>query len=144
MGYQMEDIRVSVYDGKHHSVDSKEIAFVQAGKKAFVDAVQKARPIVLEPVVDIDITVPQENMGDIAGDLSGKRGRVGGTNAVGGGMVTVSGQVPLAELETFQSDLKSVTGGAGTYAMQFSHYDPVPRPVQDKLVADFNPDLDDD
>ena len=143
-GYQMEDIRVSVYDGKHHAVDSKEIAFVQAGKKAFVDAVQKAKPIVLEPVVEIDITVPQENMGDIAGDLSGKRGRVGGTNAVGGGMVTVSGQVPLAELETFQSELKSVTGGAGTYAMQFSHYDPVPKPVQDKLVSDFNPNLDDD
>lgn len=143
-GYQMEDIRVSVYDGKHHAVDSKEIAFVQAGKKAFVDAVQKAKPIVLEPVVDIDITVPQENMGDIAGDLSGKRGRVAGTNAVGSGMVTVSGQVPLAELETFQSELKSVTGGAGTYSMHFSHYDPVPRPIQDKLVADFNPNLDEE
>ena len=143
-GYQIEDVRVSVYDGKHHSVDSKEIAFVQAGKRAFIAAIQEAKPIVLEPVVDIEITVPQDNMGDIAGDLSGKRGRVGGANAVGAGMVIVSGQVPLAELGNYQSELKSVTGGAGSYTMHFSHYDPVPAPMQDKLVAAFRPSAEDD
>lgn len=143
-GYQLQDVRVTVYDGKHHPVDSKEIAFVTAGRKAFMDAVNKARPIVLEPVVDVEVTVPQEKMGDIAGDLSGKRGRVGGTENLGGGLVTISGQAPLSELTRYQSELKSVTGGAGNFTMEFSHYDPVPKPVQDKLMSEFNPALDED
>ena len=93
-GYPIHDVRVTVYDGKHHSVDSKEVAFVTAGKKAFVDAVVKANPIVLEPIVDIHVTVPQENMGDFTGDLSSKRGRISGTETVSGGMVVVSGRAP--------------------------------------------------
>ena len=103
-GYPIHDVRVTVYDGKHHSVDSKEVAFVAAGKKAFVDAVGKAAPIVLEPIVDIQVTVPQANMGDIAGDLSSKRGRINGTEAMTAGMVMVSGQAPLAELGSYQSE----------------------------------------
>ena len=143
-GYPLHDVRVTVYDGKHHSVDSKEVAFVTAGKKAFVDAVGKAAPIVLEPIVGIQVTVPQANMGDIAGDLSSKRGRISGTEALNAGMVMVSGQAPLAELGSYQSELKSVTGGAGSYTMALSHYDPVPANIQQQLVAEFKPAADED
>ena len=143
-GYPIHDVRVTVYDGKHHSVDSKEVAFVTAGKKAFVDAVVKASPIVLEPIVDIHVTVPQENMGDVTGDLSSKRGRISGTEAMSGGMVVVSGRAPLSELGSYQSELKSVTGGAGSYAMELSHYDPVPANIQQQLVTEFRPAADED
>ena len=143
-GYPIHDVRVTVYDGKHHSVDSKEVAFVAAGKKAFVDAVSKAAPIVLEPIVDIQVTVPQANMGDIAGDLSSKRGRISGTEAMTAGMVTVSGQAPLAELGSYQSELKSVTGGTGSFSMELSHYDPVPSNIQHQLVAEYKPAADED
>ena len=143
-GYPIHDVRVTVYDGKHHSVDSKEVAFVAAGKKAFVDAVGKAAPIVLEPIVDIQVTVPQANMGDIAGDLSSKRGRINGTEAMSAGMVMVSGQAPLAELGSYQSELKSVTGGTGSFSMGLSHYDPVPSNIQQQLVAEFKPAADED
>ena len=143
-GYPIHDVRVTVYDGKHHSVDSKEVAFVAAGKKAFADAIGKAAPIVLEPIVDIEVTVPQANMGDIAGDLSSKRGRISGTEALSAGMVVVSGQAPLAELGSYQSELKSVTGGTGSYTMELSHYDPVPANIQRQLVAEFKPAADED
>ena len=143
-GYPIHDVRVTVYDGKHHSVDSKEVAFVAAGRKAFVDAVSKAAPIVLEPIVDIQVTVPQANMGDIAGDLASKRGRISGTEAMSAGMVTVSGQAPLAELGSYQSELKSVTGGTGSFAMELSHYDPVPSNIQQQLVTEFKPAADED
>jgi elongation factor G len=143
-GYPLQDVRVTVHDGKFHAVDSKEVAFVAAGKKAFLDAIEKANPIVLEPVVDIHVSVPQENMGDITGDLSAKRGRISGTSTGSGGMLTVSGQVPLSELDSYQSELKSVTGGVGTYAMEFSHYDPVPAMIQKQLAAEFKPAADED
>ncbi len=138
-GYPMQDVRVAVYDGKHHPVDSKEVAFVTAGKKAFLDAIGKAKPIVLEPIVDVSVTAPQESMGDITGDLSSKRGRISGTEALSDGMVVISAQVPLSELENYQSQLKSATGGAGSYTMEFSHYDPVPHQIQEKLAAAFKP-----
>jgi len=138
-GFPLQDIRVTVYDGKHHPVDSKEVAFVSAGKKAFIDAVKKARPVVLEPVVDVQITAPSGNMGDIAGDLSSKRGRVSNTEVAGAGMTLIVGQAPLAELNGYQSKLKSMTGGTGSYALHFSHYDPVPPRIQQQLMADFKP-----
>ncbi len=143
-GYPMQDVRVTVHDGKFHAVDSKEVAFVAAGKKAFLDAINKANPIVLEPIVDIHVTVPQDNMGDITGDLSSKRGRISGTSTGSGGMLTVTGQVPLSELDSYQSQLKSVTGGAGSYSMAFSHYDPVPPAIQKQLASDFKPAADED
>lgn len=143
-GYPMQDVRVTVHDGKYHPVDSKEVAFVAAGKKAFLDAVGNAKPIVLEPVVDIAVTVPQGNMGDITGDLSGRRGRINGTTALAGGMVMITGQVPLSELDNYQSHLKSVTGGVGSYNMELSHYDPVPAQTQQKLAAEFKPSQEDD
>ena len=143
-GYPMQDVRVTLYDGKYHPVDSKEIAFISAGKKAFIDAINKAKPIVLEPIVNVAITVPQDNMGDITGDISGKRGRISGTDSASGGMVVISGLVPLSEMENYQSQLKSVTGGAGSYSMELSHYDPVPALVQKKLSEEYKPTLDED
>ncbi|PZP50129.1 MAG: elongation factor G, partial [Azospira oryzae] len=134
-GYPMQDVRVVVYDGKTHPVDGKEVAFITAGKKAFLDAVMKARPIVLEPIVHIEVTVPEANLGDVTGDISSKRGQVTGTQPVRGGMVTVAGLVPLSELNNYQSRLKSLTGGAGSYSVEFSHYEPVPPNVQQQLVA---------
>jgi elongation factor G len=138
-GYPMQDIKVTVYDGKHHSVDSKEVAFVAAGKKAFLDAIQKAKPIALEPIVNIDVIAPGANMGDITGDLSGKRGRISDTQTLPGRMVSIKGQVPLSELNNYQSKLKSVTGGQGSYTIEFSHYDPVPPNIQQQLKAEFKP-----
>ncbi len=139
-GFQMQDLQVTVYDGKYHTVDSKEVAFVSAGRKAFVDAVKKARPVVLEPIVDVQITAPSNCMGDIAGDLSSKRGRVNSTDvASGGGMTAISGQAPLAELNGYQSRLKSLTGGTGSYSVQLSRYDPVPARIQQQLVSEFRP-----
>ena len=136
-GYPMQDIRVVVYDGKHHPVDSKEVAFISAGRKAFLDAVDKAQPVVLEPVVVVDIACPDGAMGDITGDLSSKRGQITATEATGAGTCTIRGLVPLAELNGFANRLKSVTGGQGTYAMSFAHYDAVPPSVQSQLVADY-------
>ena len=129
-GYPLQDIKVSVYDGKHHPVDSKEVAFVMASKKAFIDAIQKAKPVILEPIVHMDIIVPEGNMGDIAGDLSSKRGRLQGSDTLPGGMLHVSAQAPLAELGQYQSQLKAVTAGQGSYTMQLSHYEAVPPNVQ--------------
>jgi elongation factor G len=138
-GYPLQDIKVSVYDGKYHDVDSKEIAFVTAGKRAFIDAIAKARPAVLEPIVKMEITVPQQYMGDIAGDLSGKRGRIMGTDVLAGDLAVIRAVVPLAEVSNYQNQLKSVTGGQGSYTMEFSHYDPVPPFVQQQIVAQYKP-----
>jgi len=134
-GYPVHDVRVIVYDGKYHDVDSKEIAFIAAGKRAFMDAISKARAIVLEPIVNIEITAPEANMGDIAGDLSSKRGQLSGTDSAAPGTLVIKGQVPLSELNNYQARLKSVTAGQGSYTMEFSHYDPVPPNVQKDLVA---------
>ncbi len=143
-GYPLQDVRVTVYDGKHHAVDSKEVAFVTAGKRAFMQAISEARPIVLEPYVELKITAPGESMGDITGDLSGKRGRINGTETKVNGEVVIAALAPLAELEGYQSKLKSITGGQGSYTMAFSHYDPVPAKVQQELVAAFKPSDDED
>lgn len=137
-GYPMQDVRVTVYDGKHHSVDSNEVSFITAGRKAFQGAVDKARPIVLEPIVNIEITVPHDNMGDITGDLSQRRGRVSNTSVVSGGFVTIEGQAPLAELEDYQSRLNSMTGGEGSFTMALSHYDPLPANLQKDLISRFD------
>jgi len=137
-GYPMQDIRVTVYDGKHHSVDSNEVSFITAGRKAFRDAVSRARAIVLEPIVDIEVTVPHDNMGEITGDLSQRRGRVSNTHVLPGGFVAVAGQSPLAELEDYQAKLNAMSGGEGSFTMQFSHYDPVPATIQKTLVSQFD------
>jgi len=134
-GYPMQDIKVSVYDGKHHPVDSKEVAFKAAGKFAFIDAIGKARPAILEPIVNMEITVPASYMGDIASDLSGRRGRIQGQEMLPGNMCCVQAQAPLAEVMQYNSQLRSVTGGQGSYTMELSHYEPVPGNVQQQIIA---------
>ncbi len=134
-GFPLQDIKVSVYDGKHHPVDSKEVAFRAAGKGAFKDAISKAKPALLEPIVNIEVTVPADNMGDITGDLSSRRGRVTGQEMLAGNMIVIKAQVPLAEVTQYNSQLKSVTGGRGTFSMSFSHYEVVPGNVQQQIVA---------
>jgi len=121
-GYPMQDIKVTVYDGKHHPVDSKEIAFVQAGKKAFLKAIKSARPIIMEPIVDVFFTVPSNCAGGVTGDLSGMRGIISGTETLPDNRIVVSGQAPLKELQDYHSRLKSLTGGDGSFTMDFSHY----------------------
>ena len=142
-GYPLQDLKVTVYDGKYHPVDSKEVAFVAAGKKAFIDAIKKAKPVVLEPMVEIAITVPNSAVGDITSDLSGKRGRISNTTAITGGFTVTTGLVPLSELESYQSQLKSMTGGSGSYTISFSHYDQVPAKTQKELEAQHKPSAED-
>jgi elongation factor G len=136
-GFPMQDVRVIVHDGKHHPVDSKEIAFVSAGRKAFLDAVEKARPIVLEPIVTVEVICPETNTGDIAGDLSSRRGQVTGTRGLQPGVLAISGLAPLAALEGYSARLKSVTGGHGSWSMQLSHYEQAPPQLQQQLVAEY-------
>jgi len=136
-GFPLQDVKVSIYDGKHHPVDSKEVAFRAAGKGAFIDALQKAKPVLLEPIVDMEVTIPAENMGDITGDLASKRGRVQGQEMLPGGFMVIKAQVPLSEVTQYNSQLKSVTGGRGSYSMALSHYEPVPGNVQQQVVAQY-------
>jgi elongation factor G len=138
-GYPIQDVRVIVYDGKHHPVDSKEVAFVAAGKKAFLDAISKAEAQVLEPIVDLEVNAPEQHMGDISGGLASKRARINGTDAARGGEIVVKAQVPLSELEGYAAELKSVTAGRGRYSLDFSHYEPVPVQVQQRLSETFKP-----
>lgn len=132
-GYAMQDLEVTVYDGKYHPVDSKEIAFVFAGRNAFLDAIKSAGPQILEPIVSIDVTVPDADMGDITGNLAGRRARISGTESLRGGLVTIRADIPLSSLSDYHTELKSLTQGQGSYAMEFSHYDPVPSSVQQEL-----------
>jgi elongation factor G len=136
-GFPMQDVRVVVHDGKHHPVDSKEVAFVAAGKKAFLDAIEKARPIVLEPIVSVEIICPETNTGDIAGDLSSRRGQVTSTRGLQPGILAITGLAPLAELEGYSARLKSVTGGHGSWSMQLSHYEQAPPNLQQQLVTEY-------
>ncbi len=143
-GYPMQDVKVSVYDGKHHPVDSKEVAFVTAGKRAFLEAIEKAKPALLEPCVQIEVTVPNQHVGDITGDLSGKRGRIQSTDMLGGDQAVISAVVPLSEVSNYQNQLKSVTGGQGSFTMEFSHYEPVPPHQQQQIIAQYKPKADED
>ena len=143
-GFPIQDVRVTVYDGKHHAVDSKEVAFVSAGRKAFLDALQKATPIVLEPIMRLEITAPASAIGDITGDLATKRARINGNNTLPGQRATVMAFVPLAEISEYQSRLKALTGGQGAYTMELSHYDPVPARKQQELAQAWRPRADED
>ncbi len=132
-GYPVEDVRVTVHDGKSHSVDSKEIAFVTAAKKATWLAIMEARPLVLEPIVDVEIVAPSTAMGDITGDLASRRGLVNGTESLMGGIVVVRGKAPAAELIGYATRLNAMTSGEGRYTLAFSHYEPAPPSVQNTL-----------
>ena len=138
-GFELQDVRVSVYDGKHHAVDSKEVAFVAAGRKAFMSAIREANPIVLEPIVRTVINMPSSSIGDVTSDLSTRRARINGQDSLPGGRAEITALVPLAELQDYLSRLKALTGGEGSYTMDLSHYDPVPARRQQELVAAFKP-----
>jgi elongation factor G len=143
-GYPVQDVRVVVTDGKHHPVDSKEIAFKTAGRMAFKQAFAAAKPCILEPIVNVEVTVPEDKVGAINGDLSGKRGRIQGADILSGGMAQIKAQAPLAELMMYQSQLKSMTGGQGAFSMELAHYEAVPPQVQQALIAQFHPRVDDE
>jgi len=138
-GYQLQDLEVTVYDGKFHPVDSKEIAFVIAGRNAFLDAIHNAGPQILEPIVSVDVTVPETVMGDVTGNLAGRRARISGTESLSGGQVTVTADMPLSSLSDYHTELKSMSQGQGNFTMEFSHYDPVPHAIQRQLEADHKP-----
>jgi elongation factor G len=138
-GYPLQDLEVEVYDGKHHPVDSKEIAFVIAARHAFLNAIRNAGPQILEPIVHVDVTVPESVMGDITGNLAGRRARISGTESLRGGLVTVKADIPLSALSDYHTELNSLTQGQGSFTMEFSHYDPVPHNVQDELASAYKP-----
>lgn len=143
-GYPMTGIRCVLYDGKYHDVDSKEIAFITAGKKAFIEAVGKAKPKLLEPYAKVEITVPSKYMGDIAGHLSTKRGRVQDTQMTTGDICIVTAVAPLGELQNYSNELKSMTAGSGSYTMEYSHDEATPGNIQQQLVAAFKPHHEED
>lgn len=143
-GFPMQDIRVTLCDGKHHPVDSKEVAFVAAGRKAFLDAIAKARPIILEPIASLAITVPANAVGDITGDLSARRGRILGSTVLQDNSVCIDAEVPMSELDNYQSRLKSLTGGEGTFTLAFSHNEPVSPAMQKQMAREFRPAADND
>ena len=132
--FPVHDVRVIIYDGKSHPVDSKEVAFVTAGRKAFIDALSKARPVLLEPIVNTEVTVPDSYIGVVTGDLSSRRGQITGTRGLSAGVSVVMAIVPLSELRDYQTRLKSLTGGHGSYSIELSHYEPVPPNTQAELV----------
>lgn len=134
-GYRVQDVCVDVFFGKHHPVDSSEAAFKTAGSMAFRNVFQQAKPCLLEPVVKLDVTVPENFVGDVYSDMSSRRGRVLGTDAAGGNLQTVHAEVPLAEITTYARSLSSMTGGQGSYGIEFSHYDVVPPNVQQEVIA---------
>ena len=136
-GFPVHDIRVTVYDGKTHAVDGKDIAFVSAGRKATIDAIRLAKPMVLEPLVNIEVLSPEASIGDLTGDLASKRGQVTGTQPRADGNVSISALIPLAELDEYQGRLKSLTGGKGSYSITFSHYAQVPAQTQQQLASNF-------
>jgi elongation factor G len=133
-GYPVVDFRVVLYDGQYHDVDSNELSFKTAGWLAFKDGMAKARPTLLEPIMNVEVYAPNDYAGDLMGDLNGRRGRIGGMEPRGQ-MTAIKAQVPMAEMLTYEQHLTSVTGGRGSYHMEFSHYDEVPSHQQQKIIA---------
>jgi len=133
-GYPMVDFRVTVFDGSYHDVDSNELSFKLAGSLAFKDAMTRARPTILEPIMNVEVYAPSDFAGDLMGDLNGRRGRIGGMDTRGA-MTIIKAQVPMAEMLTYEQHLTSATGGRGSYHMEYSHYDEVPAQQQSKIIA---------
>jgi elongation factor G len=136
-GFPLQDLRVVVYEGKTHPVDSKEVAFVTAGRKAFLNAIAAAHAIVLEPIVNLAVTAPAAAIGSVAGELSSLRGRISGETVMPGNRALISVQAPLAELTDFGHRLKAQTAGEGLYTMEFSHYEPAPPKLQNELMGSY-------
>src|SRR5256714_12817782 len=134
-GYRMQDVAVEVHFGKYHDVDSSEAAFKTAGRLAFQKAMLAARPVLMEPIVDLEVTVPSKYTGAILGDLNTKRARVENQDSLPGDLAVISGKAPLAEMTRYAAQLGSITQGQGSYTMEFSHYDVVPGNVQQQIVS---------
>ena len=134
-GYQVQDLAVALFFGKDHPVDSNEAAFRTAASHCFRDVFQQAKPSLLEPVMHLEISVPGDKLGDITSDLNTRRGRMEGLDSLAGGMQIVHARAPMAELMTYARSLSSLTGGQGSYTMEFSHYEPVPPHEQQKIIA---------
>jgi elongation factor G len=134
-GYPVVDVKVRLFDGSYHTVDSSEMAFKIAGSLAFHKAVEGAAPVLLEPVMNVEVVAPETNMGDIMGDLSSRRGRPQGSESMGE-MHAIRAQVPLAEMLTYAPQLRSMTGGRGSYTMELDHYEEVPAHLSEKIVEE--------
>jgi elongation factor G len=132
-GYPCIDVRVTVFDGKYHDVDSSEQAFKIAASKGFKKGVLQANPVLLEPIMNIEVIVPEDCMGDVMGDMNARRGRISGMDARGSNQV-VKAQVPMAEVLKYASDLTSMTSGRGIFSMEFSHYEEVPANIAEKII----------
>jgi len=133
-GFPLQDLEVVVHDGKYHAVDSKEIAFAIAGRKALLEAIEQAGPQILEPIVKLEVTVADAVMGDVTGLLASKRARIQGTETIRGGLTQITAAVPLSAITEFPTELKSMTGGEGRFVLEMSHYEAVPAQVQQQLV----------
>jgi len=133
-GYPTIDLRVTLFDGSYHEVDSSEMAFKIAGSMGFKSGAQKAKPVLLEPIMSVEVLVPEDYMGDVIGDLNARRGRIEGMEPRAGGVQAIHGFVPLAEMFGYATDLRSRTQGRGTYTMQFAHYEEAPRHVTEQVV----------
>jgi elongation factor G len=142
-GFPVVDVKAVVFDGKEHPVDSKDIAFQIAGREGFKEAFEAARPVLQEPIMSVKITVPESMMGDVMGDLNTRRGRVQGMDSEAGKSI-VNAQVPLAEMLRYGNDLRSMTGGRGNYAMEFSHYEQVPPHLADSVIAQARQNYEED
>ena len=134
-GYPVVGVHATVYDGSYHEVDSSEMAFHIAGSMCFKEAMKKAGPVLLEPIMKVEVTMPEEYMGDVIGDINSRRGRIEGMEDIGGGKM-VKGYVPLAEMFGYSTDLRSRTQGRGNYSMFFEKYEPVPKNIQEKVLSD--------
>jgi len=134
-GYRLQDIAVEVYFGKDHPVDSKEIAFKTAARVAFKNGILSARPVILEPIVNLEVTVPSKYTGTILGDLNTRRGRIENQDSLPGDLQVIYAKAPLAEVMRYKATLDSVTQGQGSYTMEFSHYDQVPGNIQQQIIA---------
>jgi elongation factor G len=133
-GYPVVDVIVRLVDGKTHPVDSKDIAFQIAGREAFKIGFAKCKPVLLEPIVHVEVTVPNDKVGDIQGDMASRRGRPEGQDMLPGGLSVIKARVPLSEMSDYHSRLSSITGGQGSFAMELSHYEPVPGNVQQQII----------
>ncbi len=132
-GFPVENVKVAVTDGKEHPVDSKPVAFEIAGREAFKLAVKDGGPVMLEPIMNVEVIVPENNMGDVLGDLNTRRARVQGMDTQRGRSV-VTAKVPLAEIQRYTTDLRSITGGRGVFSMEFSHYETVPSHIAQDVI----------
>jgi elongation factor G len=134
-GHPIVDVRVTLYDGSYHDVDSSDMAFKIAGSMGFKNAIEKAKPVILEPIMSMEITTPEECVGDVIGDLNSRRGKVSGVETKGHNQI-IKAQVPMAEVLKYAPDLRSMTAGRGEFAMEFAHYEELPAHLADKVIKE--------